>query len=167
MSVRTAGFTLIEAVITITLLGILAWVAYPKLTATTEIRLAAAAHRVAADLRYAQSRSIGTRVVYGIRFEPGAGRYTVYAPAWSAAAVDPADRSKPLAIDFARRTEYQGVTIAVAAFGATPGVSFDYFGVPRDTSGADLAAAGCVVLAYQGLVDTVVVAPGTGKVSIR
>ncbi|MGE5175131.1 MAG: type II secretion system protein [Hyphomicrobiales bacterium] len=167
MSGRTDGFTLIEAVIVITLLGILAWVALPKLTATTEIRLDAAARRVAADLRYAQSRAIGTRVVTGIRFTPGAGTYAVYAPAWSAAAVDPADRSKPLAVDFARRTEYQGVTIASASFGATPGVSFDYFGVPRDTAGTDLASAGRVVLSYQGLVDTVEVAPGTGKVTIR
>lgn len=167
MSARADGFTLVETAIVIALLGILAWIAYPKLTATSEIRLDAAARRVAADLRYAQSRSIGTRVVHGLLFETAADRYTLYAPAWVAAAVDPADRGKPLQVDFVRRTEYQGIAIASASFGSTPGVSFDYFGVPRDTSGADLAAAGSVVLTYQGRADTVVVAPGTGKVTIR
>lgn len=167
MTARAAGFTLVEAVIAITILGILAWVAYPRLSATSEIRLDAAARRVASDLRYAQGRSIGTRVTHGLLFESAAGRYTVYAPAWTAAAVDPVDRGRPLRVDFARRVEYQGVAIASAAFGATPGVSFDYFGVPRDTSGADLVAAGRVVLTCAGLADTVVVAPGTGKVTIK
>ncbi|HEX7078191.1 MAG TPA: prepilin-type N-terminal cleavage/methylation domain-containing protein [Candidatus Eisenbacteria bacterium] len=167
MSARAAGFTLVEAVIVMTLLGILAWVAYPKLTATGEIRLDAAARRVAADLRYAQSRAIGTRVVHGLLFETGANRYTVYAPTVATPAVDPGDRAKPLRVDFARRTEYKGVTLVSATFGATSGVSFDYFGVPRDTSGVDLAASGRVVLTYQGLSDTVLVAPGTGKVTVK
>ena len=166
-SLGAGGFTLTEMVVVITILGILAWVAYPKLTATSEIKLDAAARRVAADLRYAQNRSIGTRVVHGLLFEPAQARYTVYAPTPATPVIDPADRARPLRVDFVRRVEYQGVTIASASFGTSPGVSFDYFGVPRDTAGTDLAAVGRVVLSYQGLTDTILVAPGTGKVTIR
>jgi prepilin-type N-terminal cleavage/methylation domain-containing protein len=168
MSGRGAeGFSLVEVILVITILGILAWLAYPRITVMAEIKLDAAARRVAADLRYAQNRSIGTRVVHGLLFEPSASRYTVFAPTPATPATDPADRAKPLQVDFQRRVEYQGVAIAAAAFGSTPGVTFDFFGVPRDTAGTDLAAAGRVVLTYQGLADTVEVAPATGKVTVR
>ena len=162
-----AGFSLVELILVITIMGILAWIAYPRLTATTEIKLDAAARRVAADLRYAQNRSIGTRVVHGLLFDTAAERYTVFAPTPATPAVDPADRAKPLTVDFTRRVEFQGVTIVSAAFGATPGVKFDYFGVPRDTAGADIAATGRIVLTCGGLADTIEVTPGTGKVTVR
>jgi len=168
MRTRTeAGFSLVELIIVITIMAILAWVAYPKLTVTTEIKLDAAARRVAADLRYAQNRSIGTRVVHGLLFDASAEKYTVFAPTPATAAVDPADRAKPLSVDFTRRPEYQGVTIVSATFGTTPGVKFDYFGVPRDTAGVDIAATGRIVLTCGALADTVEVAPGTGKVTVR
>jgi len=161
------GFSLVELIIVITIMGILAWIAYPRLTATTEIKLDAAARRVAADLRYAQNRSIGTRVVHGLLFDAAAERYSVFAPTPATIAVDPADRARTLTVDFTRRTEFNGVTIVSAAFGTTPGVKFDYFGVPRDTAGTDLAATGRVVLTCGGLVDTVEVTPATGKVTVR
>ena len=162
-----AGFSLVELIIVITIMGILAWVAYPRLTATTEIKLDAAARRVASDLRYAQNRSIGTRVVHGVLFDAATERYTVFAPTPATAAVDPADRARPLTVDFTRRAEYQGVSIVSASFGSTPGVKFDYFGVPRDTAGTDIAATGRIVLACGALADTIEVTPGTGKVTVR
>ena len=70
-------------------------------------------------------------------------------------------------MDFARKTEFQGVSIASAAFGSTSGVKFDFFGVPLDTAGAELSAPGRVVLLYRGYADTVEVSPGTGAVSVR
>ena len=161
------GFTLTELVIGITILGILAWVAYPQITAKDEIKLDAAARRLASDLRYAQSRAIGTRMVHGLLFEPALSRYTVFAPNVASPVTDPADRARPLRVDYTRRTEFQGVAITSASFGTTPGVTFDYFGVPRDSAGTDLTIAGRVILTYQGLSDTVDVTPGTGKVVLR
>jgi prepilin-type N-terminal cleavage/methylation domain-containing protein len=164
---RAAGFSLVELVIVITMLGILAWLSYPKITAISELRLDAAARRVAADLRYAQNRSIGTRVIHGLVFEPSLSRYTVFAPTVASPLTDPADRAKTLRVDFTRKTEFKGVTITSATFGSTKAVTFDYFGVPRDSGGVDLAATGRVILTYQGLSDTVDVTPGTGKVIVR
>lgn len=161
------GFTLIELVVVMTLIAILAWIAYPKITAMSEIRLDAAARRVAADLRYAQNRSIGTRVVHGLYFEPAQGRYTVYAPTPATPITDPADRARTLRVTFNQKVEYRGVAITSASFGTTPAVSFDYFGVPRDSGGTDLAATGRVILTYQGQSDTIDVAPGTGAVTVR
>jgi hypothetical protein len=132
-----------------------------------EMRLDAAARRLAADLRYAQGQSVATRVAHGIWFEPASGRYTVWAETPETPAVDPADRSHTLGVDFARNAEFHGVSIASASFGSTPAVSFDSFGVPRDSAGTDLARAGRVVLKYGDRSDTVSVAPATGVVTVR
>ena len=163
---RLEGFTLIELSVVITLLAILAWLAYPSLSSINEIRLDAAARRVASDIRYAQNRAIGTRTIHGVRFDAGAGRYTVYAGNSGSAVVNPSDRGKTLVVTFAALTETRGVSIESASFGTTPGVTFDFYGVPRDSAGAELAAPGRVVLLFQGQRDTVEVAPQTGAIRV-
>lgn len=166
MSARQ-GFSLVEMVIVITIVGILAWLAFPSFDAFYEIRLDAAARRVAADLRYAQNQTIGKRVIHGVLFETALARYTVFAPTPTTPVVDPADRSRSLRVDFNTKTEFQGVSITSATFGTTPGVKYDFFGVPRDTAGVELAATGRVILTYQGASDTIDVTPQTGKVVVR
>lgn len=168
MSVHAqSGFTLTELIVMLSIVGILSWIAFPKMAAMDEIKLDTAARRLAADLRYAQSQAISKRVMHGILFEPSIERYTVFAPTISTPVTDPADRARPLRVDYTSRTEFQGVLISSATFGTTPGVKFDYFGVPRDTSGVDLAATGRVILTYQGASDTIDVAPQTGTVTVR
>jgi prepilin-type N-terminal cleavage/methylation domain-containing protein len=165
MSAR--GFSLTELIVIIAILGILSWLAYPKVSAMDEIKLDAAARRLAGDLRYAQSLAMSRRVIHGVLFDPALEKYTVYAPNTATAIVDPADRARTMVVDYTSRTEFKGVLVQSAAFGATPGVSFDYFGVPRDTAGVDLTTNGLVVLSYQGQSDTVFVAPQTGVVTVR
>ncbi|HEY3155785.1 MAG TPA: hypothetical protein VGK76_04030 [Candidatus Eisenbacteria bacterium] len=161
------GFSLTELIIIITILGILSWLAYPKVVAMDEIKLDTAARRLAADLRYAQSLAMSKRLIHGLLFEPALERYTVFAPSSGSPITDPADRARPMRVDYTSRAEFRGVLIQSAAFGTTPGVTFDYFGVPRDTSGVDLTSNGLVVLSYQGVTDTVLVAPQTGMVTVR
>jgi len=165
MSAR--GFTLTELIVILSILGILSWLAYPKMAAMDEIKVDVAARRLAADLRYAQSLAMSERVIHGVLFEPGLARYTVFAPNAASPITDPADRARSLRMDYTSRTEFRGVLIQSATFGTTPGVTFDYFGVPRDTAGVDLTSSGRVVLTYQGNIDTVIVAPQTGMVIIR
>ena len=165
MSAR--GFTLTELIVILSILGILSWLAYPKVVAMDEIKLDTAARRLAADLRYAQSLAMSRRIIHGILFDPALEKYTVFAPNAAAPITDPADRAKTMTVDYTTRTEFKGVLIQSATFGTTPGVTFDYFGVPRDTAGADLISSGRVVLTYQGVTDTVIVAPQTGMVTTR
>ncbi|HYQ95620.1 MAG TPA: GspH/FimT family pseudopilin [Candidatus Eisenbacteria bacterium] len=165
MSAR--GFTLTELIVIMSILGILSWLAYPKVVAMDEIKLDAAARRLSADLRYAQSLAMSRRVIHGILFDPALEKYTVFAPNAATPITDPADRAKTMTVDYTTRTEFRGVLIQSATFGTTPGVTFDYFGVPRDTAGADLTSSGSVVLTYQGVSDTVIVAPQTGMVTTR
>src|SRR5206468_4870492 len=112
--------TFIELVVVITLIGILAWLSYPSLGSMNEIRLDAAARRVASDLRYAQNRAIGSHTIHGVRFDVGAGRYIVFAGNSGSAVVDPANRGRTLVVTFASLAETRGVTIESASFGTTP-----------------------------------------------
>jgi len=161
------GFSLTELIVILSILGILSWIAYPKMSAMDEIKLDAAARRLAGDLRYAQSLAMSRRVIHGILFDPTLEKYTVFAPNASTPITDPADRARTMIVDYTSRTEFRGVLVQSAAFGTTPGVTFDYFGVPRDTAGVDLSSTGTVVLSYQGQTDTVFVAPQTGMVTVR
>lgn len=163
----TRGFTLTEMTVIIVILGILSWIAYPKMTAMDEIRLDAAARRLASDLRYAQGLAMSRRVIHGLLFNTAAEKYTVFAPNTATPITDPADRARTLVVDYTSRAEFKGVQVQSASFGTTPGVTFDYFGVPRDTAGVDLTTTGVVVLSYQGSSDSILVSPQTGTVTIR
>jgi len=160
------GFTLVELILLIALIGILAWLAVPRLGAFHEIKLDTAARRVAADLRYAQGLSMTRRERHGVLFEPAVSRYTVLDAASRTPVENPMDRGRPLLVDFHGSGECQGVSIVSADFGGTPGVTFDFFGVPRDTSGRELATPGQILLSYEGMTAAVAIAPGTGKVSL-
>ena len=161
------GFTLTELTVRVVILGILSWLAYPKMAAMDEVKLDAAARRIAADLRYAQGLAMSRRVIHGILFNTAQEKYTVFAPDASTPITDPADRARTLVVDYTTRTEFKGVLVQSAAFGTTPGITFDYFGVPRDTAGVDLTSQGVVVLTYQGNTDSILVAPQTGTVTVR
>ena len=161
------GFTLTELTVMVVILGVLSWLAYPKMAAMDEVKLDAAARRVAADLRYAQGLAMSRRVIHGILFNTAQEKYTVFAPNAATPITDPADRARSLIVDYTTRTEFKGVLVQSAAFGTTPGVTFDYFGVPRDTAGVDLTSQGVVVLTYQGNTDSILVAPQTGTVTVR
>lgn len=163
----TTGFTLVELILMIALIGILAWLAVPRLQAFHEIKLETAARRVAADLRYAQGLSMTQRERHAVLFDPHVSRYSVLDAATRAPIENPMDRGRPLLVDFHRPGEFQGVSIVSAEFGGTPGVTFDFFGVPRDTTGRELASPGRVVLSYEGMTAAVSIAPGTGRVSYR
>jgi len=161
------GFTLTELTVMVVILGVLSWIAYPKMAAMDEVKLDAAARRIAADLRYAQGLAMSRRVIHGILFDPAQEKYTVFAPDEATPITDPADRARTLVVDYTTRTEFKGVLVQSAAFGTTPGITFDYFGVPRDTAGVDLTSQGVVVLTYQGNTDSILVAPQTGTVTVR
>ena len=161
------GFSLVELVLLISILGILSYLAVPRVAGIADARLDAATVRIAADLRYARGRAVSDRARYGLVFDAAHDKYSVYASGPGSPVTDPADRSRPLGIDFRAPSELHGVEIESASFGRGTSVAFDGFGVPRDADGRELSAPGLVVVSFDGRSDTVEVAPSTGAVRVR
>lgn len=69
--IRTKGFTLLELMIAIAIIGILAAVTYPKFNSTkTMYHLHTSSKRCMMDMRYAQQLSIDTKDKHGVYFSP-------------------------------------------------------------------------------------------------
>ena len=75
-SSRKRGFTLVEILAVLLLLGVLTGLAIPRFTTTTrDLELANSARNLAKLLTYAQERAIVERVPHQAVFDPVGGRY--------------------------------------------------------------------------------------------
>lgn len=165
---RTArGFTLVELVLIISILGLLVVIAVPNRSGVDDVSLRAASRKLASDLRYAQGQSIARRIRHGVRFEVEEKRYEVVATGRGEPIEDPGARGHALVVSFKNPSAAHGVTLVSASFDGAPEVSFDSFGVPSNIAGREIRRPGLIVLACGGMTSTVEVAPGTGKVTVR
>jgi hypothetical protein len=165
---RTArGFTLVELVLIISILGLLVVIAVPNRSGVDEVSLRAASRKLASDIRYAQGQAIARRIRHGVRFEVQEKRYEVVATGRGEPIEDPGARGHALVVSFKNPSAAHGVTLVSASFDGAREVSFDFFGVPSTIAGREIRRPGLIVLACGGMTSTVEVAPGTGKVTVR
>ena len=143
-----AGFTLLDLVITVMIMGVLASVAAPKFAAALHrSRVDAAAKRIKVDLRYARQRAISDSTSIAITFTPGTASYSIP----NLADLDRPGQTYAVSLDAA---PYQ-VTLVSADLGGDTSVQFDHFGKP-DSGGTITVASG----SYQ---QTVTLDPETGE----
>ncbi|MDH3751913.1 MAG: GspH/FimT family pseudopilin, partial [Gammaproteobacteria bacterium] len=72
------GYTLVELVIVVTVLGVIAAIAVPSLSSSSDKQLDLAAQEFAAAMRFARSESIRTGEPHGFRQQSGAKRIRVF-----------------------------------------------------------------------------------------
>ncbi|HPG25213.1 MAG TPA: GspH/FimT family pseudopilin [Myxococcota bacterium] len=98
------GFTVVEMVVLIALIGILGAVAAPRLVSISELRSAQSRRRVLSDLRFAQRLAIGSGCPVQVGF--GANGYTLTqrsacrTGAFARDVLDPLTRQAPYAVAF-------------------------------------------------------------------
>ena len=147
--VAAAGFTLVELVAVMLIVGILAAVAIPALGGLTARRGAIAAARVVRDLEYARGLAVHDGATTWVVFAAGGGSYQISAePAGSAgradrvAVRDPASNS-----ELTRRlntADLAGVLVTAADFDGSAEVGFNWMGAPLNQGEVELAVAGTV-----------------------
>ncbi len=155
MRARNAcGFTLVEVLAVLGLLGILLLVAVPQLTVPGSLSASVVANQIAADLRLARQVAIAKRVNYSLEFLPAAGLYTSYTVRnQSTLAVEP---------DFPKEIP-AGVTVSGRQrFIFVPDGCVDDDGVPPTCVGSD----GSVTVAASGDTFTVQVFWYAGRVKV-
>jgi prepilin-type N-terminal cleavage/methylation domain-containing protein len=70
------AFTLVEILVVVVILGIISTLVIPQLSNASDLRAAAAARVVLADLTYAQNCAITTQKTHFVKFSPGANTDT-------------------------------------------------------------------------------------------
>lgn len=161
---RRAGYTLVEVLIIITILGIAAAVVVPQMLAAGTLGVQAAARIIIADILFAQNDAIAQQRNRRVVFDPANERYsltddagTVLSVNWKGGGVN------NYTIDFTTDSRFQGVEIVSANFGNLPGdppiLEFDALGSPLN--------GGTVEIEFQDQRYRITVASFTGRVTVQ
>ncbi|MDI6447775.1 GspH/FimT family pseudopilin [Anaerobaca lacustris] len=151
------GFTLIELMIVIVIIGITAAIAVPLMSSAASVQIRAAGGIVAADLEYAKSRAIATGQQHKVVFDVGNDSYEIL-DSGNNSIEHPVTKKNAYVVDFAADGRLDRVSIQSAVFGAGSTVTFDSLGSPDN--------GGSVVLQAGGIGRTVTVEPVTGFISV-
>lgn len=164
-----AGFTLVEILMVVVILGIIAGIIIPQLGSRDDLKLSAAARGIIADLSYAQSQAITTQtkqfVVFGqtqysVKKQSGASLQLISHP------VNPGN----FTVDYASGT-LAGIVISECDFDGQLTIGFDELGSPmayNTTTKAisTLSATGVIRIQSGDLTLSINIEPYTGEMSV-
>ena len=125
------GFTLIELIVVVVILGIAAMMAIPTLSSAADMQARAAADRIASDLDYAKGLAVTHQTPYSVVFSPSGDSYDIRVTG-GAVVANPVRPSENYVIDFDTDSNLSRVDITDADFNsvADDTITFDYLGNP-------------------------------------
>lgn len=160
------GYTLIEVLITVTIMGLAAAVVVPNMLKGGTLGVQAGARMIVADMLYAQNEAMAQNSARRVTFDTDGNSYTVElydedAGAWVA------DRNPVLGgtsannyvVDFDTDNRFQGVEIVSADFGGASYVQYDDLGNP--------SSGGTVEVRYNDHRYEIKIAPFSGRLTVR
>jgi prepilin-type N-terminal cleavage/methylation domain-containing protein len=157
------GYTLVEVLIVVTIIGIAAAVIVPNMLAAGTLGVQAAARIIVADILYAQNDAIAQQRNRTVVFDPANESYSLQDENGAILTVRWKNGSaNNYVVDFTTDDRFQGVVIVSAEFPAGSGNStleFDALGGPLN--------GGTVEVEFQGRRYRVTVAAFTGRVTVQ
>lgn len=181
---RYGGYTIIELVIVVAILGVIAAVAVPSMSSGTDARLRLAADDVAGAIRYARSEAIRTRDAHGVTISQVTQKVTVEKYDLTTAPISvlftmtqPVDK-RPYDFNVNTRSTTQDVTISnsqdpfnYTGLGRRQSLIFDGYGTPKWIVGSapttHLLVEGVVELSLGNRTLSVNIDPITGRVTVQ
>jgi len=161
-----SGFTLLEIIIVVVILGIAALIAVPMFSGAADMQVRAAANRIAADLDYAKGLAVTHQQEYSVVFDTGNEAYEIQDQ--SGTVINhPAQTGSQYVVDFETDDNFSRVNIATVVFNSPMNhtITFDYLGSPFDGDGNPLNS-GIITLQADTFTITVDVEPVTGYVTV-
>lgn len=164
-----AGFTIIEMVMVIVIVGILALLAIPRFSSFYSIKLTGAAKKLVSDIRYVQQLAISehtnTKIVFNaVTNTYTAQKYNSTTGTWVAIS-DPFSRGN-LTQNFNSDPQYGGIDIFVTTLSSST-LRYTWQGIPQegtDAAPVNLAVERSVTLTFRGNTIAVYITPQTGRV---
>lgn len=171
---ETAGFTLIELIVIVVIIGIAAMLSVPMFSSAADVQMRTAANMIASDLEYAKSMAITHQQNYSVVFDPDTESYAVgvvNAAGSFEPITHPTNPTAHFRINLAadRRTDQVDIVAVNFDGAASNAVTFDSLGGPYSgLPDSDMTPlnTGQVSLSAGGFSCTVTVEPVTGYVSI-
>lgn len=164
------GFTLIEIIMVVVILGIVAFMTIPMVSNAADIQVRAAANRIAANIDYAKSMAITHQRSYSVVFDPANESYDIRVePAGSGDVIDHPVNPGSFVVDFSTDGNLSRVDLVDADFDSDSdhAITFDYLGSPY--SGLDTTSplnTGQITLTADNFTLVINVEPVTGYVTI-
>lgn len=176
---RRNGYTLVEMLIVIMILGISAGILIPSLGDANVLRVQAAVRTVIADISFAQTDALGYQQRRAIVFNEDENTYSVCeVQVTGAGGGTPTVVYEPLFVPVGEngrytvdldQNQYSGAEIYDIDFGSEPSVLvFDELGTPVDGGASTQASSGgTMYIRGSGSVFRVDIAPYTAKISVE
>lgn len=169
---RRHGYTLVEILIVVTIMGIAGMVVLPALGQTDILRVQGAVRSIVADITFAQSDALAYQSQRAIVFDTAKNQYTIVEVTGSTidveadALYDPRGPDQRFVVDF-DEPRWGNVQLATPVFGDGATLIFDELGGPVTAPGSDEPGAGGSVdiLGTQSRL-RVTVQPFTGHVTV-
>lgn len=171
---RRSGFTLVEILCVVMILGIASAIIIPQLGSRDDLVVSSAARMLMADLIYAQNRAISTQRRQYVEFD--GQTYTVKSRAADTdplvAITHPVNKGTYSFTFGSNAPGMANVTLTSASFGGSTIMGFDELGSPFSYNSSTnvitpLVAPGTIVLTVGGVSLTISVEPYTGEITVQ
>ena len=156
------GFTLVELLVVIILIGIAAAVVVPRMAQSSDVQVISAARILAADLQYAQNLAISSQKAVTVEFDAAADSYQITS---EGALLQHPITKEDYKTAYTGSQGFSQVEIVKATFGGKTWVRFDELGTPVDEFG-NASAGGKAQLKAGTFIYEVSVATVTGRVTV-
>jgi prepilin-type N-terminal cleavage/methylation domain-containing protein len=164
-SVRRDGYTLLELLIVVAILGIAGAMVIPQMGSTDVLRIQAAVRTLVSDINFIQSDALARQQARAIVFDPPANKYTLVEVPGSTINLG---TDTIYVVNFNNSIKFHDARIESANFDGDEVLLFDELGGPIVTPGGSTpSAGGRVVVSGSGTTYEVIVEAYTGRVIVN